>query len=96
MFAEFFPDHPHWLFFATTAEEARAVFRERRPDAVMLNLPLPGGRGLDVFEELRALDATVPVPVTTAGNSSTVAIEAIKRGAYEYLVKPLDGARCAS
>jgi two-component system nitrogen regulation response regulator GlnG len=91
LFAEFFPDHPHWLFFARTAEQALAVFRQRRPDAVVLNVPLPSGRGLDLFEELRALDATVPVLVTTADNSSTVAIEAIKRGAYEYLVKPLDG-----
>jgi two-component system nitrogen regulation response regulator GlnG len=90
LFAEFFPDHPHWLFFARTAEQALAVFRERRPDTVVLNVPLPDGRGLDLFEELRGLDATVPVLVTTAGNSSTVAIEAIKRGAYEYLVKPLD------
>jgi two-component system nitrogen regulation response regulator GlnG len=93
LFAEFFPDHPHWLFFAATAEQARAVFRERRPDAVVLNVPLPDGSGLDLFEELRALDATVPVLVTTAGHSSTVAIEAIKRGAHEYLVKPLDGSQ---
>jgi two-component system nitrogen regulation response regulator GlnG len=91
LFAEFFPDHPHWLFFATTAEEARTAFRQRRPDAVVLHVPLPDGRGLDVLAELRALDATVPVLVTAAGNSSTVAIEAIKRGAYEYLVQPLDG-----
>jgi two-component system nitrogen regulation response regulator GlnG len=93
LFAEFFPDHPHWLFFAATADDARAIFRERRPDAVVLNVPVPGGRGLDLFEELRALDATAPVLVTTAGNSSTVAIEAIKRGAFEYLVKPLDASQ---
>jgi DNA-binding NtrC family response regulator len=91
LLTECFSGNRHWLFIATTVEEARAVFLERRPDVVVLNVPLPDGSGLEVFEKLRAVDATVPVLVTTADNSSTLAIEAIKRGAYEYLVKPLDG-----
>jgi two-component system nitrogen regulation response regulator GlnG len=90
-FAAFFPDHPHWLFFAATAEEGRKVFADRRPDVVVLNVSLPDCRGMDLFEDLRATDATVPVVVTTASNSSKTAIDAMQRGAYDYLVKPLDG-----
>ena len=48
------------------------------------------GSGLDLFDELRRIDATVPILFITAAHSSATAIEAMKRGAYDYLVKPLD------
>jgi two-component system nitrogen regulation response regulator GlnG len=91
LWAGYFPDHPHWLFFAARAPEARQLFAERRPDVVVLNVPVPDCRGPELLQELRAADATVPVIVTTAGKSSKTAIEAIKQGAYDYLVKALDG-----
>ena len=92
-FSELFLGHSHWLFFAGLAQEARQLFEERRPDVVILNVPLPDCRGLELLQEMRATDATVPIIVTTAGKSSKVAIEAIKQGAFDYLVKPLDGSR---
>jgi DNA-binding NtrC family response regulator len=89
LFAEFFADPNHILAFAATADEARTAFETQRPDVVVLDVRLPDRSGLDLFQELRALDATVPVVFITASNSSETAIEAIKRGAYDYLVKPL-------
>jgi two-component system nitrogen regulation response regulator GlnG len=93
LFAEFFADDGHDLSFASTAREARDAFEASRPDVVALDVRLPDRSGLDLFLELRALDATVPVLFITADSSSATAIEATKRGAHDYLLKPLDAGR---
>lgn len=90
LFSEFFPGPHYALAFAESARAARPAFVEHRPHVVVLDVRLPDGSGIDVFEELRALDATVPVLFITASSSSQTAIEATKRGAFDYLVKPLD------
>jgi two-component system nitrogen regulation response regulator GlnG len=89
LFAEFFDGPAYSLAFAATAAAARDAFASCRPDVVVLDVRLPDRSGLDLFGELRALDPAVPVIIITAMNSSATAIEAMKRGAYDYLVKPL-------
>jgi two-component system nitrogen regulation response regulator GlnG len=74
---------------ASSAEEGLAGFRAERPDVVLLDVNLPDESGLDVFRQIRAIDGTVPVIFITASSASGQAIEAIKLGSYDYLVKPL-------
>jgi two-component system nitrogen regulation response regulator GlnG len=66
------------------------LFREQRPDVVLLDVHLPDASGLQTFEQLRQLDARIPILLITGHGTSDLAIEAMKRGAYEYLVKPLE------
>jgi len=73
-----------------SATTARREFLRRRPDAVILDIGLPDASGLDLFDELRTLEPAIPVVFITASESSTLAIEAIRRGAIDFLVKPLD------
>ncbi len=76
-----------------TASNARAglqVFQAERPDVALLDIRLPDKSGLDLFQELRAIDARVPVILMTAYAKSETAIEAMSRGAFDYLLKPLD------
>ena len=75
---------------ASTAAEAVAEFARDRPDAVVLDVHLPDATGLDTFRRLRHLDARVPVILVTGHGTTDLAIEAIKEGAYEYLLKPLE------
>jgi two-component system nitrogen regulation response regulator GlnG len=75
---------------ATTAVEGLERFRGRRPDVVLLDVRLPDRSGLELFPDLRAVDATVPVIFITALGDSDPAIEAIKQGCFDYLFKPLD------
>ncbi|MET0411326.1 MAG: sigma-54 dependent transcriptional regulator [Polyangiaceae bacterium] len=75
---------------ATTGADGVAAFRSRAPDVVLLDLHLPDGSGLDVFAELRALDARVPVLFITVARTADAAIEAMKRGAFNYVYKPLE------
>src|SRR5262249_7514038 len=46
--------------------------------------------GLDVYQQIRKLDARIPVIFITATTTSETAIEAMRQGAYDYLFKPLD------
>src|SRR5262249_25407445 len=53
-------------------------------------LRLPDQSGLDVLRQLRQIDARIPVVLVTVLRSADSAIEAIRQGAYDYLLKPLD------
>jgi two-component system nitrogen regulation response regulator GlnG len=72
------------------AAEGIALVEQKHPDVVLLDIMLPHTSGLDVFQRIRALDSKLPVIFITAGGSSDTAIEAMKLGAYDYLLKPLN------
>jgi two-component system nitrogen regulation response regulator GlnG len=56
----------------------------------IVDIVLPDGSGLETFERIQQLDAKMPVIFITAGGTSDTAIEAMKLGAFDYLLKPLD------
>ena len=56
----------------------------------MLDSRLPDGSGLDLFDRIRAADPKRPVIFLTAHGTTETAIEAMKRGAFDYLGKPFD------
>src|SRR5437588_6514559 len=60
------------------------------PDVILLDLRLPDQSGLDVFQQIRKIDARIPVIFVTLAKAADTAIEAMKQGAYDYLFKPLD------
>jgi DNA-binding NtrC family response regulator len=63
---------------------------QRKPDVVLLDIMLPEGSGLEAVEKIQALDPKLPIIFITAGGTSDTTIEAMKLGAYDYLLKPLD------
>jgi nitrogen regulation protein NR(I) len=75
---------------APTGAEGEALFRAQEPDVVVLDLQLPDRSGLDVFHAIRAADPKRPVIFMTAHGTTDAAIRAMKDGAFEYLVKPVD------
>ncbi len=75
---------------APTAKLGLAAVAREKPDAVILDVRLPDMSGLDAFARIRELDPRLPVVVVTAHGSTDTAIEATKRGAFEYLLKPVD------
>ena len=66
------------------------------PDAVILDVRLPDMTGLEAYAKIREIDARLPVIVITAHGTTETAIEAMKLGAFEYLLKPLDLDQLAS
>jgi DNA-binding NtrC family response regulator len=74
--------------FAATGPDALAELRESPKDAVILDLMLPGMSGLEVLDEMKKIDADLPVLMLTAQASIETAISAMKKGAFDYLTKP--------
>jgi nitrogen regulation protein NR(I) len=75
---------------AGTARLGIEAVRRQPPDAVILDVRLPDQPGLEAFEEIRRIDPRLPVIIITAFSTADTAIEATKRGAFEYLLKPVD------
>jgi DNA-binding NtrC family response regulator len=75
---------------AETGADARRHFERKRPDLVLLDQMLPDAQGLDLLQQFLAIDTRMPVLFITAQDGSDTAIEAMKRGAFDYLTKPLD------
>jgi two-component system nitrogen regulation response regulator GlnG len=75
---------------AGTAREGIELVRVKRPDVVILDIRLPDMSGLDAYDRIRAIDPRLPVIMFTAYARTETAIEAMRRGAYEYLLKPVD------
>jgi two-component system, NtrC family, response regulator AtoC len=69
---------------------AERVLAERAVDLVVSDLSMPGGSGVDLLEVVRRADPNTPVIVLTAHGTVETAVEAMKTGAFDYLVKPFD------
>ena len=74
---------------ATTGEEGLVVAADRRPDAVLLDLGLPGIDGIETLRRLRTF-SDVPVVVLTARDRQVDKIAALDAGADDYVTKPFD------
>ncbi|MCH7344920.1 response regulator transcription factor [Pelomonas sp. CA6] len=83
-------DAGHRCDRAATAEEARYLWRIQPFDAVLLDLSLPDGNGLQVLREARARGDRTPVLVLTARNRTDERIAGLDAGADDYLGKPFE------
>lgn len=75
---------------ASTGTEALALARRYQHDLAVLDIRMPGINGLDLLTTLQGERPGMPVVIMTAESSMKNAIEAMKRGAYDYLPKPFD------
>jgi two-component system nitrogen regulation response regulator GlnG len=80
----------HRIEIAQTGADGLERVAAARPDVILLDLRLPDQSGLDVLKQLRRIDARIPVVLVTVVRSADSAIEAMRQGAYDYLLKPID------
>jgi two-component system response regulator AtoC len=71
-----------------SAEEGLAALRSDQADLVLLDVRLPGMDGLQAVEEILKIDPRAPIIIMTAHGTRDSAIEAMRRGAYDYFTKP--------
>jgi DNA-binding NtrC family response regulator len=76
------------IFQASSAEEALKLLQEQTYDLVLTDLRLKGMNGLQLLSEVRAFDPEIVVIVMTAYASVETAVEAMRKGAYDYITKP--------
>ena len=77
---------------ARDGERAIEILRSREIDVVMLDQRMPGESGITILPRIHALDPTIVVILATAVRDVRTAVEAMRLGAYDYLVKPFDAA----
>tara|TARA_R110001592_G_scaffold122747_1_gene329854 strand:- start:101931 stop:103343 length:1413 start_codon:yes stop_codon:yes gene_type:complete len=80
----------HQVRMASSAEQALTFAEEERPDVVVMDVRLPGIDGLTAMQGLYDRIGTVPVIVITAYGDLQTAVEAVRKGAFDYIVKPFD------
>jgi DNA-binding NtrC family response regulator len=85
-----FPTPSHHVDVAATGAAGLEHVRTNPPDVILLDLHLPDQSGLEVFHGIREIDARIPVIFVTMTKTADTAIEAMKKGAFDYLFKPLD------
>lgn len=73
-----------------TGNDALKRLQQESFDAAIVDVLMPGMDGLTLLQESRNLGYDVPIIIVTAQNSSSTTIEAMQRGAYDYLSKPFD------
>ena len=75
---------------ADRGPEALRLVREEAPAIVLLDLVLPGMDGMVVLDAIRREDPDIQIIVITAHGTIARAVEAMKKGAYDFVTKPVD------
>ena len=75
---------------AASGREAIEIVRKKSPDAILMDVRLPDISGLEAYDHIRQIDSRLPVVIMTAFARTETAIEATRRGAFDYLIKPVD------
>ena len=75
---------------ADTGEDGVVQMKDRMPDLVLLDMALPGISGLESLKQIKQIDPEVVVIMITAHERVKDVVEAMKIGAFDYLIKPLD------
>ena len=78
------------LHTASSGEEGLRLIPKVKPDLVISDIRMAGFNGLETLRKIRVLDPKLPVILMTAYGTTQTAIEAMKLGAYDYLLKPFD------
>lgn len=92
--SEILEDEGYKVETAENAEQAQEVYRQRRPDLVMLDIWMPGMDGISLLKEWREQDtAMCPVVMMSGHGTIETAVEATKLGAYDFIEKPLSLAK---
>ena len=78
---------------AATGQDGLALAVRDTPDLVFLDIKMPGMDGLDVLQQLRAADESLPVVMISGHATVTTAVEATRRGAFDFIEKPLASER---
>jgi two-component system response regulator AtoC len=76
------------VFTASSGEEALKIFAAEKPDLTLLDIVLPGVDGVEVLRQIKAANPKSIVLMMSAYHMVDRAVEAMKLGAYDYLIKP--------
>jgi signal transduction histidine kinase len=82
-------DHGYEIFTAPDGTKGLQTYRDARPDVVLLDQRMPGIGGIETLAGIKTFDPEAQVIFITGHAEVTVAVEAIKHGAYDFILKPV-------
>ncbi len=87
---EYFEDKGFDVFEAEDGKKGLEIFRERKPEVVLCDLRMPGVDGLQVLASLKNESPETPIIVVSGVGAIEDAIDAVRNGAWDYVIKPID------
>jgi CheY-like chemotaxis protein len=87
---EFLTGKGYEVLTAANGNEALQKLKAERPHLILLDVRMPGMNGLEALRRIREIDREVGVIMVTAVNEEETGREALRLGAFDYIVKPLD------
>ncbi|MBL7075638.1 response regulator [candidate division KSB1 bacterium] len=87
---EFLEERGYQVAVANRGKDAVEGMKSFRPHVVLLDIRMPGMSGMEVLDQIREIDKEVGVIMVTAVKDERIGREALKKGATDYIVKPID------
>ena len=78
------------IYAAENGEKGLSLIEEKSPHLVLLDVKLPGIGGIDVLQNIKEANPKLPVIMITAYGTVKMAVETMRMGAYDFLVKPIN------
>jgi nitrogen regulation protein NR(I) len=89
-FAKIIVQDGHQAVMAASGEEGIERLKAERPDLVIMDVRMPGISGIEALVRMKIHDPSTPVIIMTAYGATDTAIEAVNKGAFDYILKPFD------
>lgn len=80
----------HQTFCAANGAEGLRLFRDSQPDVVLMDIRMPELNGLEALSQMHVINPKIPVILMTAYAAVETAVEALRSGAFDYVIKPFD------
>ncbi|SDL71157.1 response regulator [Sediminibacillus halophilus] len=75
---------------AEDGDQAVEMYKQLSPDLVTMDITMPGKNGMDAMQEIKAFDSHAKVIMCSAMGQQKLVVEAIEKGAKDFIVKPFD------
>ncbi|NOZ55513.1 MAG: sigma-54-dependent Fis family transcriptional regulator [Calditrichaeota bacterium] len=80
----------------TSGMAALEAVEEKKPDVAVVDIKMPGMDGITLLRKIKEIDPDIPVVIITAHATVENAVEAMKQGAYDYIMKPFPPEKLAN
>jgi two-component system, NtrC family, nitrogen regulation response regulator NtrX len=80
----------HTIDLSSDGEEGLEILQKNQYDVVLLDIKMPGMDGIEVLDKIIETSSDIPVIMISGHGNIDTAVEAIKKGAYDFIEKPLD------